>query len=62
MALVGMQPQFRQILGRDAAPVQADAAQMFAFHDGHVQPQLRAADGGHVAAGSGADDDKIKCF
>ena len=40
----------QQGLGRDAAPVQADAAQMLAFDTGHLQPQLRAPDRRDIAA------------
>ena len=47
-------------LGGDAAHVQAGAPQSFAgFHTGHRHAQLGGADGGHVAAGSSADNDNI---
>ena len=49
-----------QRLGRDAAPVQAGAAEhRRALDDRGLQPELRGADGGDVAAGSGADDDDV---
>ncbi len=70
---VGLQPEFlgavhqvehlgraQQRLGRDAAPVQADAAQMLALDDGDVQAQLRAADRGDIAARPGTDYDHVK--
>ncbi len=37
-------------LGGDAAPVEAHAAQVLLFDQGDLEPQLRCADGGHVAA------------
>src|SRR6185369_6812583 len=46
-------------LGRDAAPVQARAAQLFLLDDGGLQAQLRGADGADVTAGAGADDDGV---
>jgi hypothetical protein len=39
-------PQHR--LGRDAAPVQADAAHVLAFDDGDLEAQLAGTDGPHV--------------
>ena len=45
-----------QRLGRDAAPVQAGAAEhRRALDDGGLQAELRGADRGDVAAGAGAD-------
>ena len=49
----------QQRLGRDAAPVKADAAEMFALDERGLQAELRRADGGDIAAGSAADDDDI---
>src|SRR5690606_14530081 len=49
-----------QGLGRDAAPVQADAAQVLALDDGDLLAQLAGADGGDIAAGAGADDDEVE--
>ena len=43
----------------DAAPVQADAAKMFAFDEGSFQIQLRGANRRHITARPGADDDQI---
>ena len=48
----------QQRLGRDAAPVEADAAEMLALHDRRLEAELRRADRGDVAAGAGADDDR----
>ncbi len=48
-ALVGMQPQFRQV------PPEGRRA----FDDGGREPELRGADGGDVAAGAGADHDDV---
>src|SRR5690606_16182641 len=50
----------QQGLGRDAAPVETDAAKMLAFDDGDVQPQLRTPDRGDIAAGAGADHDHVE--
>src|SRR6185312_11274958 len=47
-------------LGRDAAPVEADAAEIFALDNGRLEAELRRADGGDVAAGAGADDDDVE--
>ncbi len=49
----------QQRLGRDAAPVEADAAQMLALDDGRLEAELRRADGCDVAAGSAADDQDV---
>ena len=49
----------QQRLGRDTAPVEADAAQQFAFHDGGFEPELRAADSRDIAAGSAAEHDYV---
>src|SRR3954447_1706936 len=49
-----------QRLGRDAAPVQARAAEDGrAFDHGRLEADLRGADGGHVAARPRADDDNV---
>ena len=50
----------QQRLGRDAAPVQADAAEMIALDDGGLEAELRRADRGDIAAGTGADDEKVE--
>ena len=47
-------------LGRDAAPIEADAAQEFALDDRGLHAQLGGADGSGIAAGSAADDNKIE--
>ena len=44
----------QQRLGRNAAPVQADAAQMFPLHDGGLHAKLRRPDGRDIAAGTAA--------
>ncbi len=49
----------QQRLGRNTAPVEADAAQQFAFHDGGFEPELRAADSRDIAAGSAAEHDYV---
>ena len=49
----------QQRLGGNAAPVQADAAQMLALDDRGLEPELRCADRRDVAARSAADDDDV---
>ena len=51
-------PQHR--LGRNAAPVQADAAQVFPLDNRHLLAQLGRADGGHIATGTRADHDHVE--
>jgi len=50
----------QQRLRRDAAPVQADAAQMLALHHSGLHAELRGADGGDVAARPAANDDQVE--
>ena len=50
----------QQRLGRNTAPVEADAAQMLALHHGHLEAKLRRADGGDVTAGSATDNDNVE--
>src|SRR5690606_29962087 len=50
----------QQGLGRYAAPVEADTAEMLALDDSGLHAQLRRADGCDIAAWAGADDDKIE--
>ena len=50
----------QQRLGRDAAPVQANAAEIIAFDDRGLESELGGADGGDIAARSGADDDDVE--
>ena len=53
--------RLQQSLGRDAADIQAGAAQRFTlFHAGDLHAQLRGADGAHITAGAGANHDHIK--
>src|SRR5579862_2763464 len=49
-----------QRLGRDAAPVEADAAQIVTLHDRGFESELRGADGADIAARSRADDDDVE--
>jgi hypothetical protein len=42
----------QQRLGRDAPPVEADAAQQLALHDCGLEAELRRADRGDIAAGA----------
>ena len=50
----------QQCLGRDAADVQAGAAQGVApLNHSRFQAQLRATNGANVAAGAGTDDDDV---
>jgi hypothetical protein len=48
-----------QRLGRDAAPVEADAAQQLALDDRRLETQLRGADRRHIAAGARAEHDHV---
>src|SRR5438874_12954944 len=50
----------QQRLGRNAAPVEADAAEIGFFHDRGLEAELGGADGGDIAAGAGADDDDVE--
>ena len=50
----------QQRLGRDAAPVEADAAEMFALDQRRVQAELRRTDRRHITARPAADDDEIE--
>ena len=60
LCLVQLVRGVQQGLRRDAAHVQAGAAQrLAAFHAGGLEAKLRAADRGNVAAGTGADDDDV---
>jgi hypothetical protein len=46
-------------LGRDAADIQAGAAELGALDDDGVDAELAGADGADIAAGSGADDEQL---
>jgi len=50
----------KQRLGRDASPIEADAAEMLALDDRRLEPELGRADRRHIASGSGADHGKIE--
>ena len=52
----------KERLRRNAAPVQADAAQMLALDDDRLQTKLRSADRRDIAAGAAADYRDIECF
>ena len=53
----------QQRLGRDAADIEAGAAQRLALFDaGRLQAKLCGADGGNITAGSTADDDNVVGF
>ena len=52
----------QQRLGGDAAPVEADAAQIVALDDGRLEAELGGADGRDVAAGARADDDDVEAL
>jgi hypothetical protein len=43
----------------NAAPVEADAAEVLALDDRRLEAELRGADRGHIAAGSGAEHDYV---
>ena len=49
-----------QRLGGNAAPVEADAAETVTLDDRGLHTELGRANGGHIAAGSAADDDEIE--
>jgi hypothetical protein len=50
----------QQRLGRDAAPVEADAAEIVALDDCRLEAELSGADGGDIAARTGADDHNVE--
>src|SRR6516225_3451472 len=50
----------QQRLGGNAAPVGADAAEIIALDDRGGKTELRRADRGDVAAGSGTNDDDVE--
>ena len=51
----------QQRLGRDAADVEAGAAQRrVLLDDRHLQAELGGADRRHIAAGAGADHDEVE--
>ena len=52
--------RLQQGLGRDAAPVQADPAQVLALDNSDLQAQLAGANGRDITAGARADDDEIE--
>ena len=59
----GMRAQLgslQQRLGRDAAPVQADATQVLFFDTGYRQAQLGRANRCRVAAGARPDHDEVE--
>ena len=74
--LLGLDPPFRhravrrlleqlggveQSLGRDAPDIEAGPSERLpALDAGRPQPELSGADGGHIAAGAGADHDHVE--
>src|SRR5262249_37734513 len=46
--------------GRNATPVETDAAEVIALNDRRLETQLSRSDRGHIAAGTGADDDNVE--
>jgi hypothetical protein len=52
----------QQRFGRNAAPIETDAAEIFAFDDRGLEPKLGAADRADIAARSASDDDDIERF
>src|SRR5581483_5761950 len=50
----------QQRLGGDAPPVEAGAAQLGALDEGHLGAELGAAQRGHVAGGTAAEDDDAR--
>ena len=50
----------QQRLGRNAAPVEADAAEIVALDNRGLEAELRRADRGDIAAGAGADDQNVE--
>ena len=52
--------RFEELLGGNAAPVQARAANLVPLDEGDVESGRRAVEGGCVAAGPAADDDDIE--
>ena len=51
----------QQRLGRDAAPIEADAAQMLALDDGRFHAELRGANRRDIASGACAHHHKVEC-
>src|SRR5690606_26528922 len=49
----------QQRLGRDTSPIGANTGHMLALDNGHLHAKLRAADRSDIAAGTGADNEKI---
>src|SRR6516165_7783448 len=45
--------------GRDATPVEANAAEIITLDNGRLEPKLRGPDGSDVASGSRTDDDNV---
>ena len=49
----------QQCLGRNAPPVEANPAEQLALDDRRLQPELRRADRGDIAAGARSEDDYV---
>ena len=52
--------RLQERLGRDAAPVEAGAADLVLVDESHAETELRPAEGGRVAAGAGAEHDEVE--
>src|SRR5262245_52427527 len=50
----------QQSLGRYAAPIEADPAEIVAFDDRGLEAELRRPDRRHIAAGAGPDNENIE--
>ena len=57
---VGKRGGLEQGLGRDAAAMEAGAADLVLVDESDLQTELRGPESGRVAAGSGAEDDEIE--
>jgi len=50
----------QQRLGRDAAPIEADAAELLALDERRLHAELRSPDRSNVAARPAAEDDQVE--
>src|SRR5690348_813788 len=50
----------QQRLGRNAAPIETDAAEIVALDDSRLKSELGGANGGNIAAGAGANDEDVE--
>ena len=49
----------QQRLGRNAAPIEADAAEIFTLYNCGFKAELGCTDCGNIATGAGTEDDKV---